>query len=203
MTIMTSGAGSRSMSLRKGETLIVRNYSGTETVTGSTAAREDASATLGAGAYAYGPQTIDATVTLSTTGSLDYQVVSGDVSPAVEALVTLPSRQIVTPSGEVVGVGVGGEGINANTDDSSSFSISRQMKASAGRVTGIVCATGSSIALTLYDNAAASATGRQIYSGTLSAGDVVQPVDAWFANGCFASFTGTASFVVTTSESAQ
>jgi len=68
-------------------------------------AREDVSSTTGSGAIAYGPQTSAATLTLSSSGSLDYQVVSGDVSPAVEALVTLPSRQIVTPSGEVVGGG--------------------------------------------------------------------------------------------------
>ena len=68
MTILTSASGARPLSLAKGETLIIRNYSGTEAVTGSTAAREDASSVLGAGAVVYGPQTSLATVTISTTG---------------------------------------------------------------------------------------------------------------------------------------
>lgn len=105
-------------------------------------------------------------------------------------------------SGDVVG-DTQGDGLSANTEDTSSVSIARQIKASAGRVTSILCTTGSAITLTLYDNAAASATGRQIYSGALSAGDVVQPADAWFAQGCYASFTGTAAFVINTSESAE
>lgn len=108
----------------------------------------------------------------------------------------------VSDPGEVVG-DPQGDGLSANTEDTSSVNIARQIKASAGRVTSILCTTGAAITLTLYDNAAASATGRQIYSGVLSAGDVVQPADAWFAQGCFASFAGTAAFVINTSESAQ
>lgn len=78
MTILTSASGARPLSLAKGETLIIRNYSGTETVTGSTAAREDAASVLGAGAVVYGPQTVAATVTISTTGTLDHSTVMGD-----------------------------------------------------------------------------------------------------------------------------
>lgn len=103
MTILTSANGSLPLTLRKGETLVIRNYSGTETVTGSTAAREDVSSTAGAGAVAYGPQSSAATLTISSSGSLDYSVVAGDMSPAVNALVSVPTGQIVTPSGEVVG----------------------------------------------------------------------------------------------------
>ena len=103
MTILTSANGSLPLTLRKGETLVIRNYSGTETVTGSTVAREDVSSTTGSGAIAYGPQTSAATLTLSSSGSLDYQVVSGDLTPAVSALISQPTGQIVTPSGEVVG----------------------------------------------------------------------------------------------------
>lgn len=84
MTILTSASGSRPLSLAKGETLIIRNYSGLETVTGSTAAREDASAALGAGAVVYGPQTGAATVTISTTGALDHSSVMGDPLPAAD-----------------------------------------------------------------------------------------------------------------------
>lgn len=105
MTILTSANGSLPLTLRKGETLVIRNYSGTETVTGSTVAREDVSSTAGSGAYAYGPQTSAATLTISSSGSLDYQVVAGDMTPAVNALVDVATSQIVTPSGEVVGGG--------------------------------------------------------------------------------------------------
>lgn len=105
MTILTSANGSLPLTLRKGETLVIRNYSGAETVTGSTAAREDVSSTAGAGAVAYGPQSSAATLTISSSGSLDYSVVAGDMSPAVNALVSVPTGQIVTPSGDVVGGG--------------------------------------------------------------------------------------------------
>lgn len=80
MTILTSANGSLPLSLRKGETLVIRNYSGIETVANSIASRERA-AGQGEGVYVYGPQTSDVTLTLSSTGSLDYQIVSGDVTP--------------------------------------------------------------------------------------------------------------------------
>lgn len=105
MTILTSANGSLPLTLRKGETLVIRNYSGTETVTGSTVAREDVSSTSGAGAIAYGPQSAAASLVLSSSGSLDYQVVSGDVTPAVNVLVG-SDNQLVTPDGDVVGGGV-------------------------------------------------------------------------------------------------
>lgn len=95
MTILTSANGSLPLTLRKGETLVIRNYSGAETVTGSTAAREDVSSTSGAGAIAYGPQTSAASLVLSSSGSLDYQVVAGDVTPAVNALTD--GYQVLTP----------------------------------------------------------------------------------------------------------
>lgn len=81
MTILTSANGSLPLTLRKGETLVVRNYSGAEVVLGSTVFRDKA-VSMGDGAFAYGPQTRDVSLTLSTSGSLDYQVVSGDVTPA-------------------------------------------------------------------------------------------------------------------------
>lgn len=113
-----------------------------------------------------------------------------------------PTGQLVTPDGEVVGLSEG-DGLNANTEDSSTATQARQVKAAAGRVASILCTTGAAITLTLYDNAAASATGRQIYSGSLSAGDVVIPDAAWFAHGCYAGFTGTATFVISTSEASE
>jgi len=109
MTILNSSVGALRLSLAKGETLIVRNYSGVETVTGSTVSREDASSTLGAGAVVYGPQSVAASIVLSTTGALDYQTVMGDPTPAVNALVELSGGSpvgIITTDGLPVGGGV-------------------------------------------------------------------------------------------------
>jgi len=108
MTILNSSVGALRLSLAKGETLIVRNYSGVETVTGSTVSREDASSTLGAGAVVYGPQSVAASIVLSTSGTLDYQTVMGDPTPAVNALVELSGGSpvgIITPDGRPVGGG--------------------------------------------------------------------------------------------------
>lgn len=85
MAILSSGSGSLRLSVPVGSSLIIRNFSGTETVTGSSVAREDATSRLGAGAYVYGPQTSASTLTISTTGTLDYQVVAGDPTPSVGA----------------------------------------------------------------------------------------------------------------------
>jgi len=75
MTILTSANGSLPLTLRKGETLVIRNYSGAETVTGSTVPVQFTKD----GADVYGPQLTDASVSLSSSGSLDYQVVQGKV----------------------------------------------------------------------------------------------------------------------------
>lgn len=80
--ILSSGSGPLRVSVPAGSTLIIRNYSGTETVTGSSSAREDASSTLGSGSVVYGPQSVNSELTISTTGQLDYQVVAGDPTPA-------------------------------------------------------------------------------------------------------------------------
>lgn len=77
MTILTSANGSLPLTLRKGETLVIRNYSGSDVVSGSTVLRE----TVGDGSVIYGPQTSDATVSLSSTGQLDYITVMGDPTP--------------------------------------------------------------------------------------------------------------------------
>lgn len=78
MTILTSANGSLPLSLRKGETLVIRNYSGIETVTGSSADREEAVTSLGSGAVVYGPQAVDSSIVLRTSGQLDYSTVMGD-----------------------------------------------------------------------------------------------------------------------------
>lgn len=85
MAQMTSATGSLPLRLSKGETLVIKDLAGSHTVTGSLAPREDASASVGAGFVVYGPQSSAVTVTISTTGAVDYQVVSGDVSPASSA----------------------------------------------------------------------------------------------------------------------
>lgn len=85
MAQMTSATGSLPLRLSKGETLVIKDLAGSHTVTGSLAPREDASASVGAGFVVYGPQSSAVTVTISTTGAVDYQVVSGDVTPASPA----------------------------------------------------------------------------------------------------------------------
>lgn len=64
-------------------------------------------------------------------------------------------------------------------------------------VTRIVCVTGSAIALTVYDNPAAS-SGFQLYSGTLSAGQeaVLSAEKVIAINGVRLAWTGSASFDV-------
>lgn len=81
MAQMTSATGSLPLRLSKGETLVIKDLAGSHTVTGSLAPREDASASVGAGFVVYGPQSSAVSVTISTTGAVDYQVVSGDVTP--------------------------------------------------------------------------------------------------------------------------
>jgi hypothetical protein len=81
MTILYSGNGTIRFPVAAGNSLKIRNLSGVETVTGSSAGREDASSSIGAGFVVYGPQSVDTTITLSTTGQCDYQVVAGDPTP--------------------------------------------------------------------------------------------------------------------------
>lgn len=82
MTMLYSSQGTITFPIAAGNTLVVNNLSGVETVTGSTVAREDVSTSFGAGRYGYGPQTSDATITLTTTGQCDYEIRVGDVTPS-------------------------------------------------------------------------------------------------------------------------
>lgn len=97
MTILTTANGSLPLSLRKGETLVIRNYSGAETVTGSSSIRE-----LSAnGLASYGPQPVDVSVVLSSSGSLDYQIVVGDVTTQNDDfLVAGASRPVIAFFGD-------------------------------------------------------------------------------------------------------
>lgn len=105
MTILTSANGSLPLTLRKGETLVIRNYSGSDVVSGSTVLRE----TVGDGSVIYGPQTSDATVNLSSTGQLDYITVMGDPTPTttpsliVRDSAGLPTGLIDPLTGQAVG----------------------------------------------------------------------------------------------------
>lgn len=81
MTMLYSSQGTITFPIAAGNTLVVNNLSGVETVTGSTVAREDVSSVLGTGRYGYGPQTSAATLTLATTGQCDYEIRVGDVAP--------------------------------------------------------------------------------------------------------------------------
>lgn len=99
MPQLTSTQSGLIRSVAKGNSLVVRNKSGVETVTGSSVAREDATAILGAGAYVYGPQTADSTLTISTTGVLDYDIVAGDPTPAGGAALVTRNASTGSPSG--------------------------------------------------------------------------------------------------------
>ncbi len=64
-----------------GQTLVIKDLSGISTVTGSSAPREDASASIGAGFVVYGPHSGPATLSLTTTGICEWRIVSGDATP--------------------------------------------------------------------------------------------------------------------------
>lgn len=82
MPTLANGSGALRINVPKGSSLIIRNQSGVETVTGSSAAREDATYALGSGAFVYGPQTASSDLSISTTGVLTYDIVAGDPTPA-------------------------------------------------------------------------------------------------------------------------
>lgn len=108
MPYLTSGAQSLNLSVPAGSSLVIRNLDGVETVMGSTVAREDASSTLGSGAYVYGPQTSTSLLTISTSGNLSYEVVAGDPTPANKTLKYGPDNTLSPDSlAALAGSGVG------------------------------------------------------------------------------------------------
>lgn len=114
MPTLANGSGALRINVPKGSSLIIRNQSGVETVTGSSASREDAAYALGANAFVYGPQTASSDVSISTTGVLTYDIVAGDPTPAsVPAAVSRnattgqPSGLIDPATGQAVGGGGG------------------------------------------------------------------------------------------------
>jgi len=74
------------ISVSVGQTLVVKELTGTATVTGSSAAREDASSSIGAGFVVYGPQPSAVSLSMTTTGLCEWQIVNGDATPAKGAL---------------------------------------------------------------------------------------------------------------------
>lgn len=82
MPTLANGSGALRINVPRGSSLIIRNQSGVETVTGSSVAREDATYALGSGAFVYGPQTASSDLSISTTGVLTYDIVAGDPTPA-------------------------------------------------------------------------------------------------------------------------
>lgn len=86
MTMLYSSQGTITFPLAAGNTLLINNISGVETVGSSTVSREDVSAVFGTGRVGYGPQTSAVTITLSTTGQCDYEIRVGDVTPSRDAI---------------------------------------------------------------------------------------------------------------------
>lgn len=85
------------------------------------------------------------------------------------------------------------------TEDSFITTVFGIAKAGAGRVETVTCTQGTGIVVTLYDNTQA-ASGSVIWTGTMSAGDVVAPPNALFTNGCYVSYSGTATFIINHTE---
>lgn len=97
MTILTTANGSLPLSLRKGETLVIRNYTGADSVTGSGALREVTTD----GSVIYGPQPADTTLVLTSSGQLDYITVMGDPTPIPPfELISGASRPVIAFFGD-------------------------------------------------------------------------------------------------------
>lgn len=113
MPTLSNGSGALRINVPRGSSLIIRNQSGVETVTGSSVTREDAAFALGAGAFVYGPQTSASDVSITTTGTLTYDIVAGDPTPASTPAVVTRSASTGAPSGLIdpaTGQAVGGGG---------------------------------------------------------------------------------------------
>lgn len=96
--MLYSSQGTITFPIAAGNTLVVNNLSGVETVTGSTVSREDVSSSFGAGRYGYGPQTSAVTLTLSTSGQCDYEIRCGDVTPSRDAITIDPTTGALDPT---------------------------------------------------------------------------------------------------------
>lgn len=116
MPTLQTGSGALRINVPRGSTLIIRNQSGAETVTGSSAAREDATFALGAGAVVYGPQSSSSDVSITTTGVLTYDIVAGDATPATDDVRVSRNAATGAAGGLVDGTGqpVGGSGATFN-----------------------------------------------------------------------------------------
>lgn len=100
------------ISVPSGQTLVVKELTGTVTVAGSSATREDASSSIGAGFVVYGPQPSTSSLSVSTTGICEWQIVNGDATPPKDAFSVTPygtaspdSLQVLANSGISSGIG--------------------------------------------------------------------------------------------------
>ena len=70
------------LAVAAGQSLVIKELTGTATVTGSVTSREDASSSIGAGFVVYGPQPSAVSLSMTTTGLCEWQIVNGDATPA-------------------------------------------------------------------------------------------------------------------------
>lgn len=82
MSLLITFSNPAAISLAAGQSLVVKDMSGSSSLSPTTIAREDASARIGAGFFVYGPVTADVSVMLTTTGQSFYNIVQGDPTPA-------------------------------------------------------------------------------------------------------------------------
>jgi hypothetical protein len=81
-----------------GCSLVIKDVSGTATVTGA-GTKEDASSSIGAGFSVYGPQTAGVTASITTTGQCEYQVVQGDATApnaSLPAIIAVSASRALT-----------------------------------------------------------------------------------------------------------
>ena len=78
------------LAVAAGQSLVIKELTGTATVTGSVTAREDASSSIGAGFVVYGPQPSAVSLSMTTTGLCEWQIVNGDATSAKSALRVTP-----------------------------------------------------------------------------------------------------------------
>lgn len=116
MPTFSNGQGTLLINVAAGSTLVIRDMSGSHSVSGSYASREDASKSVGPGFIVYGPQPLPAEVSLTTTGVVEYSIVAGDVTPPNGPLF-FDGVSIISTSGEAVGVATGVVGPSATVFD--------------------------------------------------------------------------------------
>lgn len=80
MTMLFSGQ-TIPLTLGAGQALVVKDMSGVSSISGASIPRESAASSIGEGFAVYGPVASSTSISLTTTGTTDYRVVSGDPTP--------------------------------------------------------------------------------------------------------------------------